>query len=130
MPRKPSSGYRKTYLREWRDFRGLTGEQLAELAGTTAATVSRISSGEGYTADMLHALAGALKCEPADILGHDPNSPRYQLWRMLDHMTPDQIGKALNVIRAALGDVLPPDADLKATGRSRPFGKRRLSRSR
>lgn len=61
------------FLREWRDFRGLTQEVLAELAGTTHATVSRIESGKiKPSMRMLNQLASALGTEVALLLLRPP----------------------------------------------------------
>lgn len=67
---------RKIYLREWRDYRQLTQEQLADRMNTTKATVSRI---ENLHRDpqlaFLEAAAEALNCTSADILSRDPYQP-------------------------------------------------------
>lgn len=54
-----------------RKARGLTQQQLAEMAGTDQATVSKIESASGYnyTHDMITRIAEALKVEPAELFG-------------------------------------------------------------
>lgn len=66
----------RIFLREWREFRHMTQEQLANRLGTTKATISRIETGKrDYTGGFIAAAAEALNCEPADILARDPNWP-------------------------------------------------------
>lgn len=61
------------FFRAWRDYRGLTQEQVAERIDMSVATVSQIESGaQGFTESSLIALAEAYQCEPADLLSRDP----------------------------------------------------------
>lgn len=61
------------YVREWRKFRGLTQERLAERTPFTTGAISQLETGRTkYTQDMLEALAEALQCTPADLLMRDP----------------------------------------------------------
>ena len=56
-PKHPS----RLYLREWRQDRGLTQEQLADRIGTTKATISRIETrGRDATLGFLEAAVEAL----------------------------------------------------------------------
>ncbi len=64
---------RRHFVREWRKFRGLTQEQLAERLNTTKANISRIENlRQGYTQDFLEACADVLKTEPALLLTKNP----------------------------------------------------------
>lgn len=66
---------RKTYIREWRKFRDLSQEALAERVGVTAGNLSQIEQGKtSYTQPMLEALAEELRCEPAELLMRDPKA--------------------------------------------------------
>jgi transcriptional regulator with XRE-family HTH domain len=61
------------FIRAWREHRGLTPEQLAELVGTSAANVCRIETlRDGYTQNFLEACAEALKTDPASLISHLP----------------------------------------------------------
>lgn len=92
---------RKIYLKEWRKFRGLTQEQLAERLETTGPTISRIETGDiNYTRESLESLAAALDCEPADLLSRDPNKPEYELWQIIHGLKLEQQKQALRVIKA------------------------------
>ena len=63
------------YLRAWRRYRGLTQEQLAERAGISHSTVSRVENGESdLTRTTAAPLAAALKIRTADLF-RDPADP-------------------------------------------------------
>jgi transcriptional regulator with XRE-family HTH domain len=62
-----------TFVRAWRKYRKLTQEQLAEMVGLTAASISQLETGsQGFTHESLAAFAKALDCTPADLLSYDP----------------------------------------------------------
>lgn len=70
------------FIKQWRLYRGLTQEQLAERAGVTHGALSQLERGlVNYTQPMLETLADALNCEPADLIMRDPNS---EVWSILD----------------------------------------------
>jgi transcriptional regulator with XRE-family HTH domain len=58
-------------LREWRERRGLSQTELADLAGTHQATVSGLETGQTQRIefDLLQRLANALRCKPKDLIG-------------------------------------------------------------
>jgi len=61
------------FIREWRKYRGLTLEQLAERVDLSHGALSQLERGViNYTQPTLEALASALNCEPADLLTGDP----------------------------------------------------------
>jgi transcriptional regulator with XRE-family HTH domain len=63
----------KHYIREWRKYRGLTQERLAERTPFTNGAISQLETGRTkYTQDMLEALAVALDCSPGDLLNVNP----------------------------------------------------------
>lgn len=64
---------RRHYIREWREFRGMTQERLADLLGTTKTSISRIEDlKQGYTQDFLEACADALGTHPGTLLTRMP----------------------------------------------------------
>lgn len=77
MPRRignPASRGRH-FIKEWREFRGLTQEQLAEAVGTSKGSISRIEDHlTGYTQDSLELIARALWVHPAILLARRPRS--------------------------------------------------------
>lgn len=94
------------YLREWRKYRSLTQERLAERIDATPSTISQLENGLiNYTQPTLEALADALNCEPGDLLSRDPNieGAVIDLMRMLRAASDADQGKALRVVREILG---------------------------
>ncbi len=68
-PRRPPH-----FVKEWRKFRGLTQEQLAERAGMSPNNISQLENNrQRYSADGLDRLAAALNCDPAHLLLVDPS---------------------------------------------------------
>lgn len=66
--------YRRHYVKEWRKFRGLTQEQLADRLGVATSTISQLENyKQGYSQAILEALASALMCETWDLLKRDPS---------------------------------------------------------
>ncbi len=60
---------KRNYLGEWRKFREFTQEELATLAKTSKATISRLESGDrGLSQRWLETLAPVLDAKPADLL--------------------------------------------------------------
>lgn len=63
-------------IRAWRQYRGLTMQQLSAKAGLTASFISQLELGRSsYTQATLEKLADALDCELWQLLGHDPEVP-------------------------------------------------------
>ncbi len=75
---------RRTFFKEWRQYRGLSQDQLAERLDTSVASISRIESGtQPYTQDVLEALAEALGTDPASLLMRNPEAPE-AMWSIWD----------------------------------------------
>lgn len=94
-----------TFLRQWRRHRGFTQEQLADLVGMTAPTISQLENNkQGFTGESLAKLASALGCSPAALLGYDPTRDD-SLWPVLEAterlQTKDR-QKILAILRVAL----------------------------
>ncbi len=63
----------RIFLREWREFRQKTQEDLAEAAGVSTSTVTQIETGKmGWSPVTLRRLAKALKITPGQLLDIDP----------------------------------------------------------
>ena len=61
------------FFKEWRTFRGLTQEALAERIGQTAPSISQLEKGkQGFTDTTLALIADALNCTPGDLLTRNP----------------------------------------------------------
>src|SRR5689334_3879196 len=67
---------RPIFLRQWRIYRNLTQEQLAERTHLSIGTISGLENGTvGYSDESLNILADALNCDPGHILMVDPSKP-------------------------------------------------------
>jgi len=100
------------YIRQWRTFRDLSLEQVAErvaedLEGRedfSHASLSRIERGEQpYTQRTLEAIARALNCEPADLLMRNPQD-KDAPWSIFDQLK--KADKATRVRIAAVVEAL------------------------
>lgn len=62
------------YVKQWRQYRNLTQDQLADRVDRTRGLISQIEAGETLlTEDMMYALADALQCpQPWDLLRVNP----------------------------------------------------------
>lgn len=68
-----SSRRRRHFIQEWREFRELTQEELAERLDMTKASISRIENlKQGYTQNFLEACADALGTHPGTLLMRGP----------------------------------------------------------
>lgn len=76
--------FRRTFIRQWREHRGLTLERLAERTGMTAGNLSQLERGnQGYTQNALEALAEALQTDTASLLMRNPDDSE-ALWSIWD----------------------------------------------
>ncbi len=67
-PRRP-----RHFLREWRKYRGLTQEQLADRIGMSGSNISLLERGkQNYTQRIIEELALALGTTPASLLAQNP----------------------------------------------------------
>ncbi len=87
------------YIREWRKYRKLTLEELAEQIGMSPGNLSNIERGvTPYNRDHLQALADTLDCTIVDLLSRDPDEtdPFGSLWKS---WTPQQRAGMLELMR-------------------------------
>lgn len=80
---RPKRPRRRTFIKQWREYRDLTQDDLAERLETSKASISRIESGvQAYTQDFLEACAEALRTDPASLLMRDPTDDEavWSLW--------------------------------------------------
>lgn len=84
------------YLREWVEFRRLTGEQLAARIGTTKSVISKLANGrQRYNQDWLEIIAFHLDCDVPDLFRH-PESPSCE--DLLRRMGPQQRRLAMRAV--------------------------------
>ncbi len=73
--RKPPqrNRFRPTFIKQWREFRNLNQEQLAERLDMTQSHLSMLENGKrGYTQETLEAIADALQTDAASLLMRNP----------------------------------------------------------
>ena len=88
------------HIKEWRKYRGLTQEQLAERIGIARSYLTKIERGtRRYDQPFLEAAAEALRCEPGDIITRNPSDPE-SIWSIWDQLNPLERQQAIAVIRA------------------------------
>jgi transcriptional regulator with XRE-family HTH domain len=101
----PKPRRRRTFLREWRDYVGLTQEQAADRIGITQSQLSRIERGDSpYNQDFLEKASEAYNCDPADLLMRDP-SRADAMWSITDQLkvaTPEQREDVRRVVDALI----------------------------
>lgn len=105
MPRRKTkrSNYQPAFIKAWRDFRGLTQEQLAERVETTPATISRLENGkQPYSQELLECLADALRCRVADLIARPPDKTRDDLLTLLEAMDDERRAQAARILRALI----------------------------
>lgn len=87
------------FLREWREYRLMTQEQLADRLGTTKGVISLLESGErGLSDKWLRRLGAALDVRPGWILDYTPetlNTSVLEVWGEIPNDMHDQAIKVL-----------------------------------
>lgn len=91
------------FVHEWRKYRDLTQEELAERVGLTSGAISQLENGIiAYKQPTLEALAEALGCQPGDILSVNPlaTPPRPMLDQLMAAVAdmPDKFLSSLIVL--------------------------------
>lgn len=90
-----------TFIREWRQFRDMTQQELADAIDSSKSRISELENGRRrYNQDLLEQIAGALDCTPADLLSRNPSvepEPIVRLWSRIDQRDRDRARRALEV---------------------------------
>jgi transcriptional regulator with XRE-family HTH domain len=90
---------RRIFLKQWREYRGLTQEQLADRMGWSVGNVSQLERGlQGYSDDGLAALADILQCTPGQILDVDPTDDN-AIWSLWERAKPAQRDAMLEIAK-------------------------------
>jgi transcriptional regulator with XRE-family HTH domain len=99
---KPPPDFRlhgRIYLREWREFRHLTQEKLAELSGVGVSSITQIETGKmGWSPMTLRNLAKALKITPGLLLDVDPKEDE-ALWTLYGRANANQRQQILDLAK-------------------------------
>lgn len=94
---------RRIFLKQWRIYRGLTQEQLAERTGLSVSGISQLENGkQGYSDESLELLADALNCEPGHILNVDPTKED-AIWSIWERAKPGERQQIIAVAKALIG---------------------------
>lgn len=81
---------RQIFLKQWREYRDLTQEQLAGRVGWSVGNVSQLERGlQGYSQEGLEALAEALQCDPGQLLTVDPTEDE-AIWSIWERAKPGE----------------------------------------
>lgn len=95
--------FRRTFIRQWREHRGLTLEQLADRLDTTPSHLSMLERGiRGYTQNTLEAIAEALQTDTASLLMRDPSKDD-AIWSVWEHAKPGDRHKIVQIARTITG---------------------------
>lgn len=90
---------RRTFFKQWRQYRGLSQEQLANRLDSSVASISRIESGtQPYTQDVLEALADALQTDPASLLMRNPLDEE-AIWSLWERAKPGERQMIVEIAR-------------------------------
>ena len=88
----------RQFIKEWRTFRGLTQEQLADRMGIARSYVSHVEGGKRrYDQLFLEAASEALGCTPADLIMRDPTQ-QGSIWSIWDQIPAQQREQAARVL--------------------------------
>lgn len=94
----------RNYLRQWREYRRLKQEELAELVGTTKAVISLLENEKRpLSSKWLRKLAVPLKTTPGRILDIDPNEAEAEALSIFDHMEEQDRTRAVRILRSLTG---------------------------
>jgi transcriptional regulator with XRE-family HTH domain len=89
---------RPIFLKQWRKYRKLSAQKLADELGVVKSTVTRMEKGERpYNQDLIERAAEILECEPLDILMRDPHDPT-GIWDVWDRIDEADRERALKVL--------------------------------
>jgi transcriptional regulator with XRE-family HTH domain len=88
------------YIRAWRQHRGFTQTELANLIGVDRTYLARLElGGRRYVQEVLEKLAKVLVCKPPDLVGRHPGIST-ELETLYLSLTEEERARALGVLRA------------------------------
>ena len=95
---------RKTFIKNWREHRGLSQDRLVDRVRERVETfskssLSRIENGkQPYTQETLEVIAWALDCEPADLIMRDPENDIWTIMDTLKQLPPDERKQVARIV--------------------------------
>lgn len=94
--------FRRTFIRQWRQARHLTLEQLAARLDMTASHLSMLERGErGYAQETLEKIADALQTDPASLLMRNPQDTD-AIWSVWEQAKPGQRRQIVEIAKTLL----------------------------
>jgi transcriptional regulator with XRE-family HTH domain len=103
--KKPPHDRHKTFLRNWRDYRGKVQDDVASDLEIDRTTLSKIERGVlPYNQDFLERLSMIYGCEASDLLDIDPlkPDPPKLVYNKLKRAPPEIQARAMSVLEALL----------------------------
>jgi transcriptional regulator with XRE-family HTH domain len=92
---------RRNFIKEWREFRGLTQAQLAERLECSEASISRVETGkQNLTGDLRDAIASALAVDAASLEMRNP--AEQEIWSLWDTARPAQKRQIIEIAKTLL----------------------------
>lgn len=89
-PRPKQPLYRPHFLRQWREYREYTLEQVGEAVGISHAQLGRIERRlQPYNQGLLEALADLYQIDPASLLMRNPEDPE-AIWSLWEQAKPGE----------------------------------------
>jgi transcriptional regulator with XRE-family HTH domain len=99
MPRKAAKPS-VNHLRAWREYRGLTQAQLAEMVDTTDNVISMLESGDRQlSSKWLNRLAPALRTRAGFLLEFAPEDADLSILEAIVEVPKDRKAEALQILR-------------------------------
>ena len=93
------------FVREWREHRGMTQEELAEIVGITHGAISQLERGEvGYTQRTLEAYAEALACTGSDLVGRNPIADTFEPIQLFERIPASRRSLAIQMLTTLAND--------------------------
>lgn len=90
------------FIKEWRKFRDLNQDQLAERIGVGQPYISKIERGvQSPDLEFLERAAEALSCSTTDLINRDPADPE-AIWDLYDKMTTTQRAQVVEIAKTLL----------------------------
>lgn len=98
-PKRQNKG--RNFVRQWRKYRKLTQERLAEMTGYTPSSISQLETGaQGYEETTLVRLAEALDCKPGDLISGPPEEINFL--HDLRELKPEQRDEVIGLLNDTL----------------------------
>jgi len=93
----------RNFVRQWREYRNMTQEDLAEAAGMSVSNISQFERGkQGFSDEGIQALAEALQTMSGYLLMVDPTKDD-AIWSIWEQAKPGERKMIVNIARQVVG---------------------------